>query len=220
MIWLFSLVLLCWWIILIDVLLWKNSFILGKHFINIYYFKIHCWFSLLIFKIFLDHIVGLVFFLFLCSGLDKIALRWYHLLSFIYYESCSVMSNSWWPHGLYSPGNSLGQNTGVVALPFSRGSFQSRDWTQVSLIAGGFFTRWATREAPHLLWFDRIPLGIYPFLFLMKIPYLYPSSTECGVQEKKTESTALLPLLPEILTHRIHILEPPKRTLYFLKKQV
>ena len=50
----------------------------------------------------------------------------------------------------------------------------------------------------------------------MKIPYLYASSTECGVQEKKkTESTALLPLLPEILSHRIHILEPPKRTLYF-----
>ena len=158
--------------------------------------------------------MGLVFFLFLCSGLDKIALRWYRL-SFIYHESRSVMSDLV-THGLYSPGNSLGQNTGVVALPFSKGSFQPRAWTQVSLIAGGFFTSWATREAPHLLWFDRIPLGIYPFLFLMKIPYLYASSTVCGVQEKKkTESTALLPLLPEILSHRIHILEPPKRTLYF-----
>ena len=37
-------------------------------------------------------------------------------------------------HGLYSPGNSLGQNTGVVALPFSKGSFQPRDWTQVSVM--------------------------------------------------------------------------------------
>ena len=27
-----------------------------------------------------------------------------------------------------------------VAFPFSRGSFQPRDWTQVSHIAGGFFT--------------------------------------------------------------------------------
>ena len=27
-----------------------------------------------------------------------------------------------------------------VAFPFSRGSFQPRDWTQVSRIAGGFFT--------------------------------------------------------------------------------
>ena len=34
-----------------------------------------------------------------------------------------------------------------LAFPFSRGSSQPRDWTQVSCIAGGFFTSWATREA-------------------------------------------------------------------------
>ena len=34
-----------------------------------------------------------------------------------------------------------------VAIPFSRGSSQSRDWTHVSRVAGGFFTSWATREA-------------------------------------------------------------------------
>ena len=51
-------------------------------------------------------------------------------------ESLSVMYDSLWPHGLYSPWNSLGQNTGVVAFPFSRGSSQPRDWTQVSCIAG------------------------------------------------------------------------------------
>ena len=33
-----------------------------------------------------------------------------------------------------------------VAVPFSRGSSQPRDRTQVSIIAGGFFTSWATRE--------------------------------------------------------------------------
>ena len=33
-----------------------------------------------------------------------------------------------------------------VAIPFSRGSSQPRDWTQVSCIAGGFFIIWATRE--------------------------------------------------------------------------
>ena len=32
-----------------------------------------------------------------------------------------------------------------VAIPFSRGSSQSRDQTQVSHIAGSFFTSWATR---------------------------------------------------------------------------
>ena len=34
-----------------------------------------------------------------------------------------------------------------VVLLFSRGSSQARDQTQVSRIAGGFFTSWATREA-------------------------------------------------------------------------
>ena len=34
-----------------------------------------------------------------------------------------------------------------VAFPFSRGYSQARDQTQVSHIAGGFFTSWATREA-------------------------------------------------------------------------
>ena len=33
------------------------------------------------------------------------------------------------------------------AFPFSRGASQPRDWTQVSCIAGRFFTSWATREA-------------------------------------------------------------------------
>ena len=35
----------------------------------------------------------------------------------------------------------------LVAFPFSRGSSQPRDQTQVSHIAGRFFTSWATREA-------------------------------------------------------------------------
>ena len=34
-----------------------------------------------------------------------------------------------------------------VVFPFSRGSSQPRDWTQVSRIACWFFTSWATREA-------------------------------------------------------------------------
>ena len=38
-----------------------------------------------------------------------------------------------------------------VAYPFSRGSFQPRNWTRVSFIAGGFFTVWATREALYTL---------------------------------------------------------------------
>ena len=46
-----------------------------------------------------------------------------------------------------TPWSSPSQNTGQVAVAFSRGSSQPRDWTQVSRIAGRFFTIWATREA-------------------------------------------------------------------------
>ena len=42
-------------------------------------------------------------------------------------ESHSVMSDSLQPHGLYSPWNSLGQNTEWAAFPFSRGSPQPRE---------------------------------------------------------------------------------------------
>ena len=102
-------------------------------------------------------------------------------------ESHSVVSDSLQPHGLYSPRNSPGQNTGVdslsllqgifptqgsnpclphcrwilyhlshqgsprtlewVAYLFSRGSSRPRNQTEVSCVAGGFFTSWATREA-------------------------------------------------------------------------
>ena len=97
-------------------------------------------------------------------------------------ESCSVVSDSLWPHELYGPLNSPAQNTGLgslsllqgifpiqglnpglphcrrilyhlnhkgsprilewVAYPFSRGSFQPRNWTRVSCIAGEFFTNY------------------------------------------------------------------------------
>ena len=83
-------------------------------------------------------------------------------------ESHLVESDSLWPHGLYSPWNSLGQNTGLPLfilswsiIPFSRRSSQHRDQTQVSCIAGRFFISWATREA----WKGYI-LG-YNFIFIM-----------------------------------------------------
>ena len=62
-------------------------------------------------------------------------------------ESPSVVSDSLRPNGLYSLWNSPGQSTGVGSLSLLQGSSQPRDWTQVSLIADGFFTSWATREA-------------------------------------------------------------------------
>ena len=47
-----------------------------------------------------------------------------------------------------------------VAMPFSRGSSQPKDWTQVSHIAGRFFTVWAIRETQSgLLWIKLLLLS-------------------------------------------------------------
>ena len=58
-------------------------------------------------------------------------------------ESGSGVSDPLQLHGLFSPWNSPGQNAGVGRLFLLQGVFP----TQVSCIAGGFFTNWATREA-------------------------------------------------------------------------
>ena len=42
-------------------------------------------------------------------------------------ESRSVVSNSLWPHGLYSPWNSPGQNTGMNSLSHLQGIFPSQE---------------------------------------------------------------------------------------------
>ena len=52
-------------------------------------------------------------------------------------ESRSVVSDSLQPHGLYSPGNSPGQNTGVGSL---------------SLLQGIFPTQGSNRGLPHCRW--------------------------------------------------------------------
>ena len=53
-----------------------------------------------------------------------------------------------------------------VAFPFSRGSSQPRNRTGVSCIAGGFFTNWPIREAPHHMY-------ICPYFFLEKSIFIY-----------------------------------------------
>ena len=58
-------------------------------------------------------------------------------------QSCLTLCNSmdYTVHGIL-----LARILEWVAFPFSRGSFQPRDQTQVSCIAGVFFISWATRE--------------------------------------------------------------------------
>ena len=70
-----------------------------------------------------------------------------------YSYACLVVSSSLKPHGL-QPARLLClwgfsrqvEWSGFPCLP-PRGSSQPMDWTQVSFIAGRFFTVWATREA-------------------------------------------------------------------------
>ena len=124
-------------------------------------------------------------------------------------ESRSVVSDSLQPHGLDSPWNSPGQNTGVGSLSLLQEIFstqasnpgvprcrqilyqlsykgsprilewvarspQPRDWTQVSHIAGGFFTSWATREAQE--YYSREPI---PCPADLPNPGMEPGSPDC-----------------------------------------
>ena len=59
-------------------------------------------------------------------------------------ESRSVVSNSLRPHGLYSPWNSPGQNTGVGSL---------------SLLQGIFPTQGSNSGLPHCRWILKLQLG-------------------------------------------------------------
>ena len=65
-----------------------------------------------------------------------------------------------------------------AAFPFSRGSSQPRDQTQVSHLAGGFFTSWATREALLLLSrFSPVRLCATPQMAAHNLKYHQPISS-------------------------------------------
>ena len=88
--------------------------------------------------------------------------------------SFSVVSDSLRLHGLYLPGSSVhgilqARILEWVAIPFPRGSSQPRDRIQISLIAGRFFTIWATREARDI---DYVILyvGVCGFFFFLIDP--------------------------------------------------
>ena len=59
-------------------------------------------------------------------------------------ESHLVVSDSLWPHGLYSPWNSPGQNTGVGSLSLLQGIFPAEGWNPVPL-----HCRWALYQLSH-----------------------------------------------------------------------
>ena len=78
------------------------------------------------------------------------------------------------PTGSQVPGILQARILEWVVFPFSRGSSQPRDQTQVSLITGKFFTSWATGEAHdiygvgqkiHLGWKTQMNILANPILF-------------------------------------------------------
>ena len=80
---------------------------------------------------------------------------WSRHLNFVCYGLIAVMSDSCQPLDYSPPGSSVHRILQArilewIAISFSRGSFQPRDRTWVSCIAGRFFTDWATGEAPSL----------------------------------------------------------------------
>ena len=62
-------------------------------------------------------------------------------------ESCSVMSDSLWPHGIYSPWNSPGQNTGVGSLSLLQEIFPTQGSNPGLSHCRRIFTSWTIREA-------------------------------------------------------------------------
>ena len=62
-------------------------------------------------------------------------------------ESHSVVSDSLWPHGLYSPWNSPGQNTGVGSLSLLQGTFSTQGLNPSLPHCSGFLANWTIREA-------------------------------------------------------------------------
>ena len=77
-------------------------------------------------------------------------------------ESCSVMSDSFQPHGVLQD-----RILEWVAFPFSRASFQPRNQTRISCNAGRFFTSWTPREAQ--LW-SRLDISNTRQVFISPVP--------------------------------------------------
>ena len=78
--------------------------------------------------------------------------------------SCSVISDSLWPHGQrslagYIHGDSPGKNTGVGCHVLLQGIFPTQGSNPGLPHSGEFFTVWATREALRIEWYYSKSMG-------------------------------------------------------------
>ena len=107
-----------------------------------------------------------------------------------------------------------------VVFPFSRGSSQPRDQTQVSLTVGGFFTRLATREAQEY-WSGQLILstvdlpdpGIECGVSCIAGGFFTSRATTC-LSFIHSHSLTVHPFLTLILTHEMKVVYP-RTSLFF-----
>ena len=86
-------------------------------------------------------------------------------------ESRSVVSDSLWPHGLYSPWNSPGQNTGVGSLSLLQGIFPTQGWNLGLLHRRQILYQLSHKGSPRILeWVA------YPFSRDLPEPGIKPGS--------------------------------------------
>ena len=104
-----------------------------------------------------------------------------------------------------------------VAVPFSRRSSQSRDWTQVSHITSRFFSSWATREAQMKMW--RLVLILLWKYFIPKFQISCFSYSSCSLITATPDHPAGPPL-PQRTASRtvLYFSQPCFRPLSGLKR--
>ena len=124
-------------------------------------------------------------------------------------ESCSFVSNSLRPHGLYSPWNSPGQNTGVGSLSILQGIFPTQGSNPSLPIAGRFFTSWATRETQQY-WsgypipspVDLLNLGIKPGSPALQVDSLPTELSGASAPKQRWYQAGGWALTCTVLSHR------------------
>ena len=104
------------------------------------------------------------------------------------------------------------------AFPFSRGSSQPRDQTQVSRPEGGFFTSWATREAQEYwsgtfvskvtsLLFNMLPRSVIAFIPRSKgLLISWLQSTSAVILEPKKIKSVTVSTFPPPICHEMMVL--------------
>ena len=108
-------------------------------------------------------------------------------------------------HGLYSPWNSPGQNTGVGSLSLLQGIVPPWDWNQVSRTAGGFFTSWATVQFSSVQSLSRVQLFATPWIAAHQASLSITSSQS---SLKLTSIESVMPSSHLILCHPLFLLPP------------